>query len=78
MAVDEDDNVVVATGVNLPAPNNALIGKYSPDGGELWTETFGVGNATASGVCVDLRNDILVVGWDFDGGVDAFVRRITQ
>ncbi len=78
VAVDKDDNVVVATGVNLPAPNIALVGKYSPDGSELWTETFGVGNASASGVCVDLRNDILLVGWDFDAGVDAFVRRRVQ
>jgi hypothetical protein len=66
VAVAQDGSIVVAGHTNAPGePTDAWMGKYDPEGGELWTVTHDGGadaDDSAADVATDSAGNVIVVG----------------
>jgi hypothetical protein len=79
LAIDCDNNIIVAGSVVLPGKDHdAFVAKFDPDGNILWYKTFGgIQREHAYGVALDNFGNIYVSGStnSFSANYDIFVAR---
>jgi hypothetical protein len=79
LAIDYDNNIIVAGSVVLPGKDHdAFVAKFDPDGNILWYKTFGgIQREHAYGVALDNFGNIYVSGStnSFGDSYDSFVAR---
>jgi hypothetical protein len=81
VATDSADNVIVAGSMDVAGEGpDVWVGKYDPDGGELWTRSYSGpahGSDGAHAVAVDGADNVVAAGYTTDAGQgwNAWVRK---
>jgi hypothetical protein len=72
VAIDPNDNLIMACSIDNGVDHDALLGKYDQNGAEIWTQQFDFGDDRAIAVAADSDGTIVVSG---TGGGDGYLRR---